>query len=285
MEGFILKRIGFSTLEKNADIVKNVFGSTFYNKSLNDTLSLNEVLEANGELLRLHIGEQCAQLVHKRDVVSINNLMWNHQERFELPFKRNDDDTHVGIVVVRPEAQWFEDDIILWLEKHDIQVIEYYKTTIDFWMHWYLYFCGFVGIFEDRPDFPTRMLNYDNQMLHAMMVKFKNNSSSSQGILKFLSDRKGTAGLPKEGFIRGEVCFNAFQQIIEDSGKSLIQQARVVLDPIGMYRKIARGESWCDNDNLKSSQVLVFYTGLSVHSPDENEAQKHKRIFRLLRER
>ena len=55
----------------------------------------------------------------------------------------------------------------------------------------------------------------------------------------------------------------------------------MILDPIGMYRKIARGELWCDNDNKKSNQIVTFYTGLSVHIPDEKEAQKHKKIFRI----
>ena len=276
-----MMRINFSTLEANVELVKSLFGNSFYTNSMYDTLTVSEVLEANKVLLEFQIGKECAQLIHQRDVTSINARMWINLEQYSIPLRMNDDSNNIGIVVVRPEAQWFEDDIIKWLEKHDIQVIEYYKSSIDFWMHWYLYFAGFEGIFEDRLDFPTRILNYDNQMLHVMMVKFKNNKNANGEILKFLANKKGVSGLYQQDSIRSEVCYISFQKIIENSGKSFKQQYRVILDPIGMYRKIARGELWCDNDNKKSNQIVTFYTGLSVHIPDEKEAQKHKKIFRI----
>ena len=70
-----MERINFSTLEKNHELIKHIFGNDFYTKSLNDTLTTSEVLEANEELLRYQVGEYIANLIHSRNVPQINELM------------------------------------------------------------------------------------------------------------------------------------------------------------------------------------------------------------------
>ena len=192
----------------------------------------------------------------------------------------NNPDDNCGLIVIRPEALWFEKEILKWLEERKIMIIDSYYTSIDFWLHWYLYFMNLYG-FEDRCDFPTRILNYNNQKLHAFIVKFSPDAARENEIKKYLADTKGISGLFQKGSLRGEVAYNAFQKVIINCGKSLIREARIALDPIGIYRKISVGDLWCDNDCQKSKQPILFYSGLSVHIPDFKEYHKHKLAFSI----
>lgn len=269
-----MNKVFFDSLAINHDLVRNIFGLDFYLKSLNDTLSVEDVIEANKVLMLYMYGEEITNLIFKCDVEAINKIKDKHVTLQDIPDKL--DLKRYGVLLIRPEVYGLISKYEEWICKNGLKIVSCVETSINYLEYWDMYFANLIN-YKFRYDSSTRAFNYVNRTLMLIIVEFKNNES---GIVNdLLVKNKGKPGLYEVGSLRGEIAYNAFQEFVTDGGKNFLERARIELDPIGMYRKLSREEITFDAYHREVDLPILFYATPAVHVPDTAELSKHVAIL------
>lgn len=273
-ECMAVRKIILASLADNHDFVRKIFGNDFYKRSIEDTLRTEEVLEANVTLMKCLYGEEVTGLLLRRDVAALNNL-YKPEREMNVEFKSYKKE-EIGLVLIRPESYEYIDDYREWIYANGMEIVAEVETTLNFMEYWNMYFAELMD-YEARHDFPTRTLNYINHKLMAIIVRKP--FVSGDTVSDFLTFKKGKQGIYMQGTLRGEIAYNAFEKFVEDDGRGLVREARIELDPIGMYRKLAREEIESDYAHRCASLPILFYAGQCVHVPNQDELMKHLHIL------
>lgn len=269
-----MRKIILTSLADNHDFVRKIFGNDFYRRSLEDSLNTEEVLEANVVLMKQLYGEEITGLLLNRNVARLNKV-YGFKQNMQMEFAKYKKE-EIGLILIRPESYEIIDEYRKWIYDHKLEIVAEIETTLSFMEYWNMYFSELMD-YEARHDFPTRTQNYINRKLKAIIVRKA--VSNQETMSDFLTMKKGKQGLYIPGTLRGEVAYNVFEKYTEDKGRGLIRNVRIELDPIGMYRKLAREEIESDYAHRCATLPILFYAGQCVHVPNQSELVKHLRIL------
>ena len=270
----MMKNKPFYPLENNYKKVENLFGKQFLDDSFEDVLNPQIVLEKNEELAEFVYGREIYNLIKNR---KLDKLSLKHDELlYSLYDKKIGQDINldkVGVILIRPETIGCLSVYKEFLKKLRLNIAFEKKVNLNFEQYWMLYHEGMImGLRHDDPliDFPTRTFNYINNYCHLFVVT---SEELIEPVSDYLFKYKGFHGNYSANTLRGDIAYNSLKPYVVD-GQHLIKEANVPLDPIGLYRKLVRGELPSDGWHSKVSLPILFYSGQGVHISNRSEIEK-----------
>lgn len=274
-----MKNKPFYPLESNYKKVESLFGKQFLEASFEDVLKSKNVLEKNEELAEFVYGKEIYNLIKDKN---LDKLSLKHDELlyslYNKKISQDMDLDKIGAILVRPETLGNISTYKKFLKKIGLNIIFEKRMNLNFEQYWMLYHEGMVmGISHDDPliDFPTRTFNYINNDCHLFIVT---SEKLIESVSDYLFKYKGFHGNYSANTLRGDVTYNTLKPYVID-GKHLKKEANVPLDPIGVYRKLVRGEIPSDGAHLRVSLPILFYSGQGVHIPNRREIEKDLNVL------
>ena len=273
----MMKNEPFYPLEKNYEKVAKLFGKDFLEASYNDELDAKIVLEKNEELAQLVYGKEIYNYIKNRNLTKFNLVhdeilhdLYSH--KLDMNFAK------IGLVLIRPEVLGCISLYKEFLKKLKLNIILEKKINLNFEKYWMLYHEGMLmGLKMKDPliDFPTRTFNYINNDCQLLVVS---SSVVEEPISEYLTKYKGHHGDYTPYTFRGDIAFNALKPYVINR-EHLKNEANVPLDPIGLYRKLVRGEIPSDGWHGLVSLPILFYAGQAVHIPNLEEIEKDLNVL------
>lgn len=268
--------------EENSQKIYNLLGADYLKQSAQDTLTTDQVLEANDALSDDLYGTTVSNLVKTRSFQSLDKLSVKALESVSVPESSIDatNTNQIGLVVIRPEATGLADKSRELLVNNGLRILLEKTTRINFKQYWSLYSAGLRDP-ESRYDFPTRTLNYINKDVQILISSGRVDGENNESISDFITDKlKGRQGAFSENTLRGHIAYNALKHLVNIDNKSFVTpEANIALDPIGAYRQLVRGKIESDRMHATAQNPLLFYAGQSMHVPDNDEIRRDIRIL------
>lgn len=264
----------FSALEGNKGKIVDIFGNDFCNKSINDTLPIEESLEANDHLANLMYGKEISELLKNRQMDELESRYTKLYDQIVSSNKELDglDLSEIGLLLVRPETFARSEEYIKFLENLKLQVLLSKDTTIDFDKYWLLYNHALI-IKDTMVEFPTRTFNYILNSCKLLVVTKSDLNKSNDSVSTILSERKGEVGVSSPGTFRGDIGYQLLKEYVI-APNTFTKEANIALDPIGMYRLITRSLVPSDNRHVSATIPLLAFAGQTVHIPNDEEISK-----------
>lgn len=268
--------------DEHEAFVEDTLGWDFLARSReNELFSEKELLEANKKIAEELYGKNLQSALWDNNLPEIKriynqNVVKNILEKKTIPQEL--DMEKYGIVVVRPELMDVLPQCKEFLATHGLRTIFEKDDTISFDQYWGMYNIGLK--FADPKttlDFPTRTANYINLPCHMILVGTDENLNISTS--DFLQTLKGKAGHCDETTLRGSLATEELKKYISTDGKDLEPDARIALDPIGMYRGLVDGRITSDNAHADADIQIMHYVGQGVHIPDNTELSNDLKIL------
>ena len=264
----------------NKEVIANLYGEEFKEKSMNDLLDPAVVIEANHVLAEFLYGSDIAKLVREKKTDRLDKIHRDNLEDLSLSEKIIDeiDLENIGLVLVRPEIIETATRCANLIADNGLAVIYERPVEINFTQYWNLYHHGLADP-ESYNDFPTRTLNYIEKPCHLMIVGRDKSADQRLPLSDLLTrDLKGRQGTYKHSTLRGDIAYTALRQFI--AGPSMfVPNMNMALDPIGAYRSLVRNQIPSDKAHETVDTPLLFYAGQGVHIPNSEEIRKDIRTL------
>lgn len=267
----------------NTGVTTELFGSEFTECSLDDSLDVRAVIEANHELAEFLYGPEIAKLVRDHKFQRLNELHHSNLETVTAPEQLLEDVDldELGVIVVRPEIVEAVEQCVDLIERNGLHIIYDKPLEINFEQYWGLYHHGLSDP-DSYNDFPTRTLNYAGKSCHLLVLGRESDERSGALPLSdvITRDLKGEQGTYTPHTLRGDIAFTALKACIDPSSPlKMIGDANIALDPIGAYRHLVRGNIPSDRAHTKAQSPLLFYAGQGAHIPNSTEIDQDLRIL------
>jgi hypothetical protein len=266
--------------EMNLDLLNDIYGSDFIEKTTEDSLTTKQVIEANEVLIDKVYGSELAKLLRTGKYPRIMSLRDEIVDKISIPTGDIEflDFDKLGIVLVRPELFSRSDSCIRLLQELGYTVIlnKVIKPTLDQYIS--LYPHG-LAIPESYYDFPTRTLNYVERDSRLLVVARLSKDLNGKVSTTLTRDLKGIQGTYRRNTLRGDIATTALGTYIDQRESFTTPQSTIALDPIGIYRKLVRGDIASNGIHDSVEIPLLFYAGQGVHMPDESEIERDLRIL------
>lgn len=268
--------------EDNSHEIDRLLGHSYTLESGEDTLTTNQVLDANETLAESLYGREVAGFVRNNNTAALDDMRREVIDAVSVTKTslNSIDMSRLGMVVVRPEALGLTDMSRQLLARNGLKVALDKTTRINFEQYWSLYGPGLRDP-NATYDFPTRTLNYINKDIRVLVVTDSAGHLGSYPVSEYMTEHlKGSQGSYSPGTLRGDIAYTALRSLMSDVGDSFITpQANVALDPIGAYRQLVRGNIASDRMHASADAPLLFYAGQSMHMPDSTEISRDMRVL------
>lgn len=257
----------FGSLNNNYQKVETILGKTYLEKSQNDTLRIEEFLDANYKIGSFCYGKDVNKLLWERRLDLIYDLYKEYLDSLNLEEYQKVDFSKLGLILVRPEVYYYRDKYKQFIEQRNLEILFEKKVSLDIRQYLLLYYDSFI-LSDTMYDFPSRTLNYIDNDSYLFIVT----SRSIDNIANYLYSIKGIQGKYEKGTLRGDISYRLLKDNLHD-GK-FIKEAIVPLDPIGAGRMLTRDLVPHDGSHNVSDIPLLFYAGQSVHIPNYEEIKR-----------
>ena len=257
----------FGSLNNNYRKVETILGKTYLEKSQNDTLTIEEFLDANYKIGSFCYGKDVNKLLWERRLDLIYDLYKEYLDSLNLEEYQKVDFSKLGLILVRPEVYYYRDKYKQFIEQRNLEILFEKKVSLDIRQYLLLYYDSFI-LSDTMYDFPSRTLNYIDNDSYLFIVT----SRSIDNIANYLYSIKGIQGKYEKGTLRGDISYRLLKDNLHD-GK-FIKEAIVPLDPIGAGRMLTRDLVPHDGSHNISDIPLLFYAGQSVHIPNYEEIKR-----------
>lgn len=257
----------FGSLNNNYRKVETILGKTYLEKSQNDTLTIEEFLDANYKIGSFCYGKDVNKLLWERRLDLIYDLYKEYLDSLNLEEYQKVDFSKLGLILVRPEVYYYRDKYKQFIEQRNLEILFEKKVSLDIRQYLLLYYDSFI-LSDTMYDFPSRTLNYIDNDSYLFIVT----SRSIDNIANYLYSIKGIQGKYEKGTLRGDISYRLLKDNLHN-GK-FIKEAIVPLDPIGAGRMLTRDLVPHDGSHNISDIPLLFYAGQSVHIPNYEEIKR-----------
>ena len=257
----------FGSLNNNYDKIREILGEDYLEKSLNDTLTREEFIEANYKIGSFCYGEEVNRLLWERRLDLIYALYKEYLDSLNLEELQEVDFSKLGLILVRPEVYYYREEYRTFLEERDLEVVFEKKIRLDFKEYLLLYYDSFI-LDDTMYDFPSRTFNYIDNDSYLFVVT----SKTKDNVADYLFSIKGKQGRYEIGTLRGDVSYTLLKDNVHEG--MFIKEAIIPLDPIGAGRMLTRDLIPHDGSHNVSDIPLLFYAGQSVHIPNSKEIKR-----------
>lgn len=257
----------FGSLNNNYDKIEKILGKEYLNKSLSDTLTTDDFLDANYKIGDYCYGKEINKLIFKRKINCIRHIYDNYLNSLKLIKFESIDFSNFGLILVRPEVYYYRNLYRTFLEERGFEVLYEKRISIDFRQYLLLYYDSLI-LSDTIHDFPSRTLNYIDNDSYLFVVTNREKTN----VANYLYSIKGTQGRFEIGTLRGDLSYKLLKENIKDG--ELKKEAIIPLDPIGAGRMLIRNRIEHDGSHNISDIPLLFYAGQSVHVPNAGEIKR-----------
>ena len=231
------------------------------------------LVEFNENLAQILYGPRVLSLFQKGNTEEITRLADVTTQRLLAPkneLLKTLDFDKLGMILVRPEARFLTDEVKEVLSGQGYEIVLESTLCVTIPQYWAMYNEGFLQ--SDIYDFPTRTLTYTNGESKILIVK--KDMPNLQGHLN--ANLKGKSGIASvTETLRGTAIFNGYESIKKTDAKLFYD----TVDPLGMYRAIARNALPSKDPFYERHDPVLYYAGQGVHLPEDYEL---KTVFGVL---